>query len=294
MTSKLPTRIILVALSLCMLLVPLNTAEACQGTPKRTCARTIWLTVLTPANVALPANGQVQMRVVLVPFVFWDTSPACAQPSNPIADGKPDNRASNIGVTILAKFVSLETQELVELAIQNFDLPAPSAPGLQAPMEVMVTVPDGVLNRNEPWVADLSVVATAAFQGGNGGGPLSASASATGYLVPASEADPNKPAIDIQYIPDQQMNAFVRCRRGDQTYMHFLVTNNRLTTSVNLNLESLVGQVAGLPDGFSGMTPQEIFSAGVFAISDPEGDFFQSCHCIGPGHMAPITRRGST
>ena len=66
---------------------------ACFSSPvPPTCARTIYLAKTSPGVVLIPAGGGAFTAPVgVVPFVSWDTQPACAQytaptslPSNPL------------------------------------------------------------------------------------------------------------------------------------------------------------------------------------------------------------------
>jgi hypothetical protein len=81
-------------------------------------------------------------------------------------------------------------------------------------------------------------------------------------------------ATDLNMPPDDDASFLKRCRRGDQAYFYFLASNNDLENSAEVTVTTAIGQVAGLPDGFSEEDSTGNFDANVFAIADPAGDTF--------------------
>ncbi|HLF65843.1 MAG TPA: T9SS type A sorting domain-containing protein [Saprospiraceae bacterium] len=249
-------------------------ANACEGTPRPPCGRTMWLTILTPKNIAIPQNGQINIPIILVPYVFWNTNAGCAQPALTANSSILERSSINLQVAVEVKFVSANTGNLQNLGIQMFNLPAPTVPGLQT-MNAVIIVPDGQLDRDDVYTGQFDATATVTFTSGVGAGTLSASASAQAYLVQPMPGFPEIPRVNIEYVPVSENDpGYMECRRGDQAYLYFLVTNNDMTNSVTLDLSTQVGQVAGLPDGFDPANAQNNFNAGVYAISDPTGDYF--------------------
>ena len=66
---------------LVMIVVPESTIQACMGTPRPPCGRSVFLGKFTPGVVVFPAAGAITVPIGVLPFAQWNISPLCAQPT---------------------------------------------------------------------------------------------------------------------------------------------------------------------------------------------------------------------
>lgn len=261
---------IALCLSLSLCLIPIDSMDACEGTPRRLCSRSVWFTMLAQQNIVLPPDGQVNLPLVLMPFVFWDTLAPCAQPALWNGDEDSPSRAPVQGeVSVNLSFTSYNSGSMMDLGMQQFPISL-NGPGLQT-MEVTVDVSE--LPRGETWVGNLAGTFTVNFENGFGAGSLCASGNATVCLIPPCNAEGDMPMVGLEYLSPSAA-AYQACRRGDQTYFHFGLTNYCLDKSAVVDLSTNIKQLAGLPDGFDPAMIVENYQDYVHAISDPTADYF--------------------
>lgn len=245
------------------LLVP-ETLRPCGGTPRPpTCARTIWLGKSVPRTVAIDANGGATFEIVLLPFVGW--SSACPAP----------NAAT---LTLDIRCVSLSTGDVRSLGPLRVPVNVPTSPGAQTlangTNRLIQTIAAGQLDPNDRYVCTVvgswSVTFPSTRQVPIPSPTITGGGDATMCLVPRSPSSGAAPVPELsirQITPDNA--SFLRCRRGDQAVMHFLVENNRTDRSVTVDLESVGRQTARLPVGFA--SPQAAYDSLVTSISSPVG-----------------------
>ena len=259
-------------------------AEACGGTPAPPrCNRTIWLGKSVPHTVAIRPDGSATIRMVLLPYILWN-------------NGCPDPTAASLAVTLrcvpvgggpgatlgpVTVPVNTPTQGGAQLLANGsnvFVLQAP--PGTFSPTgryRCLITGNYSVAFPSTPNFPIPSPVITGIGD-------------ATVCMVPESPASNGNdiPELMISHLTPDNSDV-VRCRRGDQALMHFLVENNHPTQSVTLDLSSVGRQTAGLPQGFT--NPQAAYDSSVSAISNPNPgtDVFPVAFAdtMSPGFLIP-------
>ena len=132
------------ALLICLLAfaVTQTPVKACEGTPRPACERSVWLTVLTPGNVAIPQSGQINIPMVFLPYVFWNPALGCAQPT--LTGEDPTRSALTLNIMVQIQVISVSSGNMTDLGTQMFDAPAPTSPG-QAAIKEDIVIPDGQL-----------------------------------------------------------------------------------------------------------------------------------------------------
>ncbi len=252
-------------------------SESCQGTPQPACGRSIWIAKLVDRVVVLPATGDIDVPVVVLPFVTWSPLP-CAQPA-----------AATLSVRLICTPVPAGAP--VDVGLQVFPVPAPTIPGLQPPVAVTYVIPAGTLPAGTPQICRVIGTYTVTFGAGPGSGPLAATGDTQVCLVEPAPKQPSVPRLDVRLLTPEVDEPFVRCRRGDQTTIFFLISNNDPKQSVMLDLSSTGRQTAVLPDGFDPANAGANFDANVFSISSPTPgtDVFpaQFGDLVAPGTLLP-------
>ncbi|GEM_PF-571793 len=274
---KLTRTIFAVFLGALILALPQKTGWPCGGTPRPSCGRSIWMALLAPKNVAFRAGVPIQVPIGVMPYLIWNPNPPCAQPTaNSSGPGllTQGNFFTNANLTLNATCTPFGGAP-VTLGPFTWTLPPPTAPGLQSPNAVSFDIPAGTFDGSVPVVCEVSGTYTVDFGAGPGSGTLSASNQVTAYVVPASPQDDTKPRLDMVYFATgEQDTLFKKCRRGDQAYFYFLITNNDLRNSANLNVVTTLNPRSGLPDSFDPAQASQNYQAQVFSLQDPTGDFY--------------------
>lgn len=229
---------------------------SCGGTPQPNCFRTIWIAKFVPRTFVLPPSGPILVPVDVLAFVNWNTNVACAQP---------------LSATLTLQFLCTPQTSgaAVDVGVQTFPVPTPTTPGLQPLAAPTYTIPAGVLDRKVNHLCRVIGVYTVTFGAGIGSGPLVATGDTTVCLVEPAPGQPAVPRLDMQLLTPPSTDPFLRCRKGDQGYVHYLVTNNDPKNAVSLTLTSQGRQTAGLPTGFTPGGAAANYDAGVYAISNP-------------------------
>jgi hypothetical protein len=236
------------------------------------------MALLAPRNVLLQANAPIQVPLGIMPYVAWNVNSPCAQPAG--ASLTP----GDVGTPLIFLNATLTIEVIctplggnpVQLGPFTYNFDTPTMPGLQSPNSIDFDIPGGTFDGTVPVVCEVSGTYTVEFTDGTGSGTLSASNSVTVYIVPASPDDPTKPRLDMQYFPTGGGDAgFQICRRGDQAYFYFLVSNNDLRNSVELQVTTTLDPRGNYPDGFDLAEMSQNYQSLVYSIQDPRGDFYR-------------------
>ena len=234
--------------------------EACGGTPRPLCNRTIWLGKSVPTTVAIRPDGSATVQIVLLPYVTW--SNACPNPT-----------AASLAISM--QCVAIGGGPRVRLGPVTVPVNVPTAPGRQALVNGTNTftwqLPPGTFNPAGRYRCLITGNYNVAFPASRTlPFPLiTGVGDATLCMVPESPVSNGSdlPELRVTYIkPDSR--EYLLCRRGDQAFIHYLVENNHPTQSVTLDLTSVGRQTALLPANFAGSL-QAAYDSSVSAISNP-------------------------
>lgn len=224
---------------------------ACGGTVKPNCFQTAWLAKFVPSTIVLPtAPGAITVPVGVLPYVLWNTNPACAQP---------------VGATLELTFVCTPIGGApVTVGPLSFAVATPTVPGPQAVTggTVPFVIPAGTLSPGTPYACTISGMYTVGFGGGLGATSVIGMGDTEVCLVPPSPDDETKPRLGMELLFAEGAELFTRCRRGDQTINYYLIENNDPNESVDLTFATRTNQVAGMPGGTD-------TDATLYAISNP-------------------------
>lgn len=261
--SLLPRRAFALALPLMLWSVArtVPSADACEGTPRPSCGRSIWLAKSVDATIPHPGDATpILVPVRLYPYVLWNTTAPCAQPASAVAavvlECVPDDGGPTVDLGPFFVPVAVPTVP----GLQPLLTGAGATPEVGGPYEV--TIPAGALAAGTNWECTVKGEYQVTFGAGVGSGAILGAGDAKVCIVDPSPADGSVPALGMERVFSSGED-LMRCRRGDQGVVHYLISNNHTTESVTLDFSQVTNQVARLP---AGTDPD----ATLFAISSPK------------------------
>ena len=240
------TRYVLVLFLCLSLAIPM--AWPCGGTFRPACGQTVVLAKFCPRTIVNPGPTQpISVPIGFVPFVLWTVAGGCAQPSS-----------ASLSVTLTCTPAGGGTP--IVIGPVAVPVSTPTSQGIQSVAPFALSIPAGTLSAGS-YTCAVAGSYTVGFSGGTGATAVTGTGDTEVCIVEPSPADPNIPRLDMQRI-DFGDGGFQACRRGDQAYNYYLISNNDPDNGVTLNFDSSTNQVARSPQGDPG-------PGTLFAISSP-------------------------
>lgn len=252
---------VLAAMSLLLFFQPAPLGNACEGTLRPNCGRSIWLAKSIDYTIPHPGDlNDIIVPIRLYPYATWNTNVACAQPANAIlgveVECSPDDGGDKVTLGPFLVPVAAPTTPGVQPLLTGMGM----APELGGPFEV--TIPAGTLPAGPNYECSVRAEYAVVFGAGIGAGTIYAGGDTKVCIVDPSPLDGAVPALEMRRIfPSGE--ALQRCRRGDQGIVHYLLANNHPTLGVSLDFSQTTNQVARTPEGAD---PDKT----LFAISSPK------------------------
>lgn len=232
--------------------------DACDGSRRPNCGRSVWLAKWVEAVVVHPGDlADIEVTIGLLPYATWNEHPNCAQPSSASLllrlVCEPDNGGPPVEIGPVAVPVGVP--------MTPGGQPVLTGPGMTPVLGggFALTIPAGTLPAGVNYVCDVLGEYNVTFTGGLGGagsGTLTGVGDTQVCIVEPSPLDPSLPRLDMALL-DMADTGFVACRKGDQATNWYLIQNNDDQNSVVLDFETWTNQVARTP---TGGTAEDTFS----------------------------------
>ncbi len=233
-----PSAVVIAILILTTLPPPL--AHACGSTLRPVCFQTAYLAKYVDGTIMHPGDGEdITIPIGLVPFVSWNPTAPCAQPSGASLELTLNCAPASGGDAVL-------------LGPQAVSVPTPTIPGMQAIPAYNYVIPAGTLPEGS-YTVFIEGSYEVTFAGGTGAGTITGVGDTEACIVQSTsvvheEEIQKLPLMDVRRLAEITPGLQI-CRRGDQALNYYMIVNNGPDRDVDVNVESYSNQVARMPTG---------------------------------------------